>query len=146
LFAMTACSFLASNVRIRVFRVTIFAVFSGLGLTAVRSLPQFALVAAHVLALNLADRALLTERARRYAFPLRVASLATVIFLAWSVATGGLYAWIGNSRSFGFAEYPHWHAHAAARYAAREEMPDGIVAFHEGQAALAEFYMRDRQR
>src|SRR5262249_42763043 len=56
LFAMTACSFFAAGVRVRLFRVIVFAVFSGLALTAVRNLPQFALIAAFVLTLNLAER------------------------------------------------------------------------------------------
>jgi hypothetical protein len=146
LFLMAACSFLASQVRIRVFRVVVFAVFSGLGLTALRNLPQFAMVAAYVLTLNLADRTAQSRPSRRLTFTVEIVSLSTVIFLAGSVVTGAFYAWNGNSRTFGLKEYPLWHAHDAAIFAAREGMPDQIVAFHEGQAALVEFHMRDGQR
>jgi tetratricopeptide (TPR) repeat protein len=144
LFAMTASSFLATGVRFRVFRVLVFAVFSGLGLTAVRNLPQFALVAVCIQTWNLAERSSQAEHAR-YGFSLRIVSLASAVILAWTIVTGDFYAWIGSNRVFGLHEYPHWHAHEAAKFAAREGMPDEIVAFHEGQAALTEFHMRDQQ-
>ena len=145
LFAMTACSFLAAGVRIRAFHVLVFAVFSGLGLTAVRNLPQFALIAACIQTWNLAERPSQVEYARRFGFTFRAVSLVTVIILIYSLVTGGFYTLIGSGRIFGLKEYPLWHAHDAAQFAAREGMPDEIVAFHEGQAALVEFHMRDQQ-
>jgi tetratricopeptide (TPR) repeat protein len=146
LFAMTASSFLSPGVGLRVFRVAVFAVFSGLGLTAVRNLPQFALVAACIQSWNVAERSSRAEHARRYGFPFRIVSLAATIFLACSLVTGDFYSWIGTGRVFGFKEHPLWHAHDAAQFAAREGMPDRIVAFHEGQASVVEFHMRDQQR
>jgi len=146
LFAMTAFSFLASEDCIRVFRVGVFAVFSGLALTAIRNLPQFALVSGFLLAWNLSERVSQSERARSCAFAVRAASLATVLLLACALATGSLYRWIGSSRVFALGEQPHWHAHDAARFAAREGMPDAMLVYHEGQAALVEFHMREGQR
>jgi hypothetical protein len=57
-----------------------------------------------------------------------------------------LYAYAGSGRRVGLGEYPGWHAHGAARFASREGMPRHVLAFHEGQAALVEFHMRDDQR
>jgi hypothetical protein len=146
LFAMTASSFLASGVRIRAFRVMVFAVFSGLALTAVRNLPQYALVAACIQTWNMAERPSQTEHARRYGFAFRIVSLATVIILVGSLVTGRFYPMIGSSRILSPKELPLWHGHDAAQFAAREGMPEQIVAYHEGQAALVEFHMRDEQR
>src|SRR6185295_6571254 len=66
LFAMTASSFLAVGARIRAFRVMVFAVFSGLALTAVRNLPQYSLVAACIQTWNMAERPSQAELGRRF--------------------------------------------------------------------------------
>src|SRR5262249_30874956 len=138
-FAMTASSFLASGVRIRAFRVMVFAVFSGFALTAVRNLAQYALVAAWIQTWNMAERPSQMAYAQRYGFAFRIVSLATLIILACSLMTGRFYPLIGSNRSLGLKELPLWHAHDAAQFAAREGMPEQIVAYHEGQAALVEF-------
>ncbi len=146
MFAAAALSFLA-NRRVRIFRLVLLAVFAGLGLTAIRNLPQFAMVAACIVTWNLADRlaeADITTAPWRLAA--RIGSLFVVLFVASTALTGSLDAFSGDNRLRGFGEYPFWHAHEAATFVSRDGMPKRILAFHEGQAALVEFYKRDDQR
>lgn len=148
LFAAVLFSFYAVPNRINTFRVITFAAFSGLAVTAVRNLPQFAVVAGAVLARNLADcfQETTIEQRQRWTRRARVTSAAALLLLAGWVGSGGFYRFAGAGRRLGFGEYPLWHAHAAARFASGRDMPRHILAFHEGQAAVVEFHMRDDQR
>jgi tetratricopeptide (TPR) repeat protein len=128
------------------FRASVFVLFAGLGLLAGRNQPQFALIAGAVLAWNVGDWLLtrpdasLIERAVA-----RILTSAVLVGLMLWITTGGFYAYAGEGRIAGLGEQPLWHAHEAARFAARDGMPRHFVAYHEGQAAVLEFHMRPDQ-
>ena len=146
LFLMTAGSFMIPGVRIRFYRLLIFAIFAGLGLTALRNLPQFALISAWVLTRNVADGAIWLKSAERYVPFVRVASLCLVLAAVAMVPGNQLYRLLGSNRTFGLAEPPLWHAHAAATFVSSDGMPRVVLAYHEGQAALLNCYMRNQQQ
>ena len=129
------------------FRASAFLLFAGLGLLAMRNQPQFALIAGAVLAWNVGDwlaarrQAPIIDRAVT-----RILTSATLVGLIFWVATGGFYTYAAEGRVVGLGEHPSWYAHAAAAFAAREEMPRHFVAYHEGQAAVLEFHMRPDQK
>jgi tetratricopeptide (TPR) repeat protein len=75
-----------------------------------------------------------------------VAFIAVLCLTAWVVVSDRFYALAGEGRLFGLGEHPLWHAHDAARFAAQPGMPDRMLAFHLGQAAVFEFHKRDDQR
>ncbi len=135
--------------RFDLFRLLLFAAFGYLSLQATRNSSQFALVAGAVLSWNVCDclavRSGVVEK-------LRVALLARGLMLAiiWSLGiavwSGRFYELAGEGRLVGLGEHPYWHAHAAARLAAKPGMPGRMLAYHLGQAALFEFYMRPDQR
>ena len=129
------------------FRALSFLLFAGLGLLAMRNQPQFALIAGAVLAWNVGD-----WLAARRQPPIidravsRILTSAALVGLIFWVSTGGFYAYAAEGRVVGLGEHPSWYAHAAAAFAAREEMPRHFVAYHEGQAAVLEFHMRPDQQ
>jgi hypothetical protein len=130
------------------FRLLAFLAFTWLGLSATRNQPLFALVAGSVLAWNLGDA--LCTRSERQPLWSRVGGLAVAAILlagagSW-VWSGAFYRFAGEHRLLGLGDYPHWHAHNAARFAARPEMPRHVAAFHVGQAAVFEYHMRPEQR
>ncbi len=72
--------------------------------------------------------------------------LASLILALVGVSSGVFYRLAGEGRLLGLDEQPFWHAHEAAKFAAQPGMPDRLIAFHLGHAALFEFYKRDEQR
>ena len=149
LLLATAGSFALGRARhpLIYFRASAFLLFAGLGLLAMRNQPQFALIAGAVLAWNVGDwlaarrQAPIIDRAVT-----RILTSAALVGLIFWVATGGFYAYAAEGRVVGLGEHPSWYAHAAAAFAAREEMPRHFVAYHEGQAAVLEFHMRPDQK
>jgi hypothetical protein len=156
--ALAALSFLFiwSRRRFDLFRFLTFASFAWLGLQATRNSGQFALAAGAVTAWNFGEW--FASRATKPTSPrdpqssilhplvTRAALLLILVAAAGSVVTGHFYALAGEGRQFGLGEHPLWHAHDAARFAARPGMPDRMLAFHLGHAAVFEFHKRDDQR
>jgi hypothetical protein len=166
--------FIWSRRRFDLFRLLTFAAFAWLGLQATRNSGQFALAAGAVTAWNFGEwfalrcdpgKRRIEDRGSRiedgapsqlasrdprssilYPLVARVALALIVIGTAWSVVTERYFAIAGEGRLFGLGEHPLWHAHDAARFAAQPEMPDRMLAFHLGHAAIFEFHKRDDQR
>jgi tetratricopeptide (TPR) repeat protein len=135
--------------RLPLFRLLVFAAFAWLGLQATRSSGQFALAAGCVLTWNVTDwRAERAKAARpvRGAWAGRAGLAALLLAAIGWVASGRFYEFAGEGRRLGLGEQPWWHAHDAARFAARPGLPRHWLAFHEGQAAVLEFHMRPDQR
>jgi hypothetical protein len=163
-----------SQRRFDLFRLLTFAAFAWLGLQATRNSGQFALVAGAVTAWNfgewlaarsaqgkqrIADRGLrIADRPSPqptssaslssilYPHSLRAALLLLLSVAACLVVTGRYYTIAGEHRLFGLGEHPLWHAHGAARFAAQPGMPNRVIAFHLGHAAVFEFHKRPEQR
>jgi hypothetical protein len=136
------------------FRVLLFLGAGYLGWQATRNSSLFALVAATVTCWNLDDglrssaavapqmasrRRGRSERGGRSRTPARGAStwaLGAIAALALATLSGGLYAWAGEGRTVGLGERKQWYAHEACRFLARPDLPERIVAFNLGQAAV----------
>jgi hypothetical protein len=130
------------------FRGLLFAGSAYLGWQATRNSGLFALVAAVVTTGNLDDVIALTKpkapaarrgrrvprsQARRRFEPVWLAAIALV---AIAVLSGRLYSWAGEGRRVGLGERPQWYAHESCEFLARPGMPERIVAFNLGQAAV----------
>lgn len=129
-----------------VFRLLLFAAFTVLSFKATRNSHQFAAVVGTVTAWNFAEWAAEVTRARaargKATGPRlgRLAAFAATAALFVVTATGALYAWEGEGRTVGLGEEPHWFAHDAVAFAGRPDMPRRSVCFHDGHAALYEYY------
>jgi tetratricopeptide (TPR) repeat protein len=139
--------------RFDLFRLLTFGAFAWLGLQATRNSGQFALVAGAVLAWNVGEWAALRRKPiesqpewSRTVWSGRVGVAAAIAGCIALVGSGRFYALGGEGRLLGLGEHPLWHAHDAARFAARPGMPDRLIAFHLGHAAVFEFHKRPEQR
>jgi hypothetical protein len=73
---------------------------------------------------------------RRHARRASLWALGAVAALGLATLSGGLYAWAGEGRVVGLGERRQWYAHDACRFLARPDLPERIVAFNLGQAAV----------
>src|SRR5262249_23017025 len=80
-----------------------------------------------------------SKRAAEAMAPRLVAGAAIASVLLW-VGSGWFYAMAGEQRTIGLGEEPLWVPHAAARFAGRPELPTRFLSFHNGHAALFEYY------
>jgi hypothetical protein len=131
-----------------VFRFLLFAAFSFLSWRATRNSHQFAAVVGTVTAWNFGEWAAALRRRRlehdpgavsHGVFP-RVATLVCIVLLFLAVASGQFYALAGEGRTIGLGEEPLWYPHAAVKFAGSPGMPDKFLAYHDGYAALYEYY------
>ncbi|WP_240906955.1 tetratricopeptide repeat protein [Paludisphaera rhizosphaerae] len=130
--------------RISVLRLLLFAAFSLLSFRATRNSHQFATVVGTVTAWNFAEwvGSLTAKRhAQGAATPHeglrpRVLTLVALIGLIFAVASGAMYAWMGEGRVIGWGEQPLWFPHESAKFAGEAGMPDRFVSFHNGHASL----------
>jgi hypothetical protein len=138
----------------RPFRILLFSGACYLGWQATRNSSLFALVAATVTCWNLDDslrsaaaaapqpasrRRRRSERGdppRRHARRPSYWALGAVVALGLATLSGALYAWAGEGRVVGLGERRQWYAHEACRFLARPDLPERIVAFNLGQAAV----------
>jgi tetratricopeptide (TPR) repeat protein len=137
--------------RVPLARLVLWAAFAWLGLQATRNSGLFALMAGTCLVQNVQDWLPGATGPKETASWVRLSlgRLAGVLALGAAAAlvlSGAWYEWVGEGRLVGLGEHPSWHAHEAARWVSKPGMPERNVAYHEGQAALVEFYMRPEQR
>ena len=69
--------------------------------------------------------------------PLAFAALAVLVL--W-VGSGRYFRMTGEGRTIGFGEDALWFPHEAAKFAGKEGMPSRFLSFHNGHAALFEYY------
>jgi tetratricopeptide (TPR) repeat protein len=130
------------------FRFLLFAAFCRLSWQATRNSHQFAAVVGTITAWNLAEWAAAVSRRRpsREAESLgpfilpRLATLGCIALVFVLVASGRLYAWAGEDRRIGLGEEPLWFPHEAAKFAGKPGMPSRFLSFHDGYAALYDYY------
>ncbi len=151
LLVLVSLSFLLAWARVR-FSLAILLLWVGfawLGWRATRNSGLFAAMAGCVLIQNVRlfveDRPLRAWAPSRFLVS-RVLGLGAILFGVVFVLSGAWYRLAGEGRLVGLGEHPFWHAHDAARFAAELPAVNHIVAYHEGQAALVEFYMPDDKR
>ena len=126
------------------FRLLLFAAFSALSLQATRNSHQYAAVVGAVTAWNLGEwaAAVAARREGRAALnPLlpRAATFAVLLAAIAAVGSGLAFDHAGEGRKLGLGEEPLWYPKDAVRFAGREGMPDKMVCFHNGHAALYEY-------
>jgi len=129
----------------------IWGFFSLLSLQATRNSHQFAAAMGFVTAANLAEGTALLVRARRSTgkkagesanavSPGNAVALALVsLVLVW-VGTGEFYRDAGEGRTIGWGEEPLWFPHEAVKAAGAKELPPRFASFHNGHAALYDYY------
>lgn len=138
------------------FRAIIYLTFSALSFQATRNSHQFAAMVGTVTGWNFAEwAAQVAARRRRLAatpgrtrpglFP-RAATLAVLVLALLAVGSGRFYDWSGEGRTVGIGEEPLWFPHAATRFAGGPNMPDRLVGFHNGHAALYEYEWGPRKQ
>ena len=148
-FALGVASFVLLGRRgsVHPFRVLVFFAAAYLSWQATRNTALFAVVAAFATIWNLddmiaADSVATGKRASRRRPPAKArrnpnpALLAAIAALGLATASGALYSWAGEGRSIGLGERTRWYAHDACAFLARPDLPERIVAFNLGQAAV----------
>ena len=127
----------------------LFAAFSFLSLQATRNSHQFAAVVGTVTAWNFAEWAAAIRQRRemlgqasasRWALPARPLAFAAVAVLLLWVGSGQFFRMTGEGRTIGFGEDALWFPHQAAKFAGKAGMPSRFLSFHNGHAALFEYY------
>ena len=153
--AKTSTSDTGLGWRLSPFRLLLFAAFSLLSLQATRNSHQFAAVVGSVTAWNFGEWAAAIQR-RRAAHaalepnklstlwetevaPRLVAAVTIASVLAW-VGSGWFYEMTGEKRTISLGEDPLFFPHEAAKFAGLAEMPERFLSFHNGHAALFEYY------
>jgi tetratricopeptide (TPR) repeat protein len=135
--------------RVNTFRLLLYAAFSMLSLQATRNSHQFAAVVGTVTAWNFGDWAAALARRRSVragasalsrATAQRLMAFAAVALLLLWVGSGRFYKMTGEGRAIGLGEEPLFFAHAAAQFAGEPGMPERFLSFHNGHAALFEYY------
>jgi tetratricopeptide (TPR) repeat protein len=136
--------------RLSLFRLLLFAAFSWLSLQATRNTHQFAAVAGAVTAWNFGEWAAVVRNRRkllgpvvepsRWALPARPLAFATLAVLLLGVGSGQFFRMTGEGRTIGFGEDALWFPHEAAKFAGKAGMPSRFLSFHNGHAALFEYY------
>jgi tetratricopeptide (TPR) repeat protein len=135
--------------RLSPFRLLLFLAFSALSLQATRNSHQFAAVVGTITAWNFGEWAAFLRRRRltNYgASPISsarstrlVAFGAVILVLLW-VGSGLFYRMTGEGRVISLKEDPLFFPHEAARFAGEPGMSDRFLSFHNGHAALFEYY------
>src|SRR5262249_17933206 len=114
-----------------------------------RNSHQFAAVVGAVTAWNFAEWAAAIRHRRdklglavqsRWAIPAPPVALAAVAVLLLWVGTGQFFRITGEGRTIGVGGGWLWFAHAAAKLAGKAGMPSRFLSFHNGHAALFEYY------
>jgi tetratricopeptide (TPR) repeat protein len=140
---------LAAIWRLSPFRLLLFAAFSFLSLQATRNSHQFGAVVGTVTAWNFGEWAAAIRRRRqmlppaapsRWAIPARPLAFAALAVLVLWVGSGRYFRMTGEGRTIGFGEDALWFPHEAAKFAGKEGMPSRFLSFHNGHAALFEYY------
>lgn len=130
------------------FRFLLFAAFCRLSWQATRNSHQFAAVVGTITAWNFAEWAAAISRRRSriegeslapFILP-RLATLGCIAVVFAIVASGRLYAWAGEDRRIGLGEEPLWFPHEAVKFAGKPGMPNHFLSFHDGYAALYDYY------
>jgi tetratricopeptide (TPR) repeat protein len=141
-----------SGWRLSLFRLLLFFAFSALSWQATRNSHQFAAVVGTLTAWNFGEWAAAVRRRReardggsgdgawRGGFLPRVATLTCIALLFAAVASGQFYAMAGEGRTIGLGEEPLWFPHHAVEFAGSLGMPERFLGFHDGYAALYEYY------
>jgi tetratricopeptide (TPR) repeat protein len=135
--------------RLSPFRLLLYAAFSLLSLQATRNSHQFAALVGAVTAWNFAEWAAAIGQRREklgqverswWALPARPAAIAAVAVLLLCVGTGQFFRMTGEGRTIGLGEDALWFPHGAAKFAGKAGMPSRFLSFHNGHAALFEYY------
>ena len=138
--------------RFSLFRFLMFVFFSLLSFQATRNSHQFAAVIGTVTAANFAEWASLYGVGQKPSKKRRTASLvnrlspgnsvalAVVLLLLVWVGSSQFYNDAGEGRTIGWGEEPLWFPHAAVKASAGEGLPDKFASFHNGHAALYDYY------
>ena len=71
--------------------------------------------------------------------PRPLAFAAVAVMLLW-VGSGQFFRMTGEGRTIGFGEDALWFPHQAAKFAGKPGMPSRFLSFHNGHAALFEYY------
>jgi tetratricopeptide (TPR) repeat protein len=131
------------------FRLLLYAAFSILSLQATRNSHQFAAVVGTVTAWNFGEWAAAIRARRqargeavptRWAIPARPLAFAAVaVTLLW-VGSGQFFRMTGEGRTIALGEDALWFPHKAAQFAGKAGMPSRFLSFHDGHAALFEYY------
>ena len=141
--------------RLSPFRLLLFAAFSWLSLQATRNSHQFAAVVGAVTAWNFGEwAAVMRERRQmrapgsppRWSLPARPSAFGMVGLLILWVGSGQFFRMTGEGRTIGFGEDRLWFPHEAVKFAGKEVMPDRFLSFHNGHAALYEYYHGPRRK
>ncbi|WP_406700376.1 tetratricopeptide repeat protein [Singulisphaera sp. Ch08] len=130
------------------FRFLLFAAFCRLSWQATRNSHQFAAVVGTITAWNLAEWAAAIRRRKpriegESLFPFilpRLATLGCISLVFAIVVSGRFYAWAGEDRRIGLGEEPLWFPHEAVKFAGKPGMPNRFLSFHDGYAALYDYY------
>ena len=135
--------------RLSPFRLLLFLAFSALSLQATRNSHQFAAVVGTVTAWNFGEWAASLRRRQRTnheaspmssaGVPRLVAFAAVTLLLVW-VGSGLFYQMTGEGRVISLREDPLFFPHEAARFAGQPGMPERFLSFHNGHAAVFEYY------
>jgi hypothetical protein len=140
------------------YRGLLFAGAAYLGWQATRNSTLLALVAAVVSVQNFDEtldlarpKAPAPRRGRRAPRPrvrrrIEPVLLAAIVLTAVAVVSGRLYAWAGEGRTIGFGERPQWYAHESCEFLSHPGMPERIVAFNLGQAAVCIAHVREQHK
>ena len=135
--------------RLSLFRLLLFGAFSWLSLQATRNTHQFAAVVGAVTAWNFAEWAAAIRGRRmlrrsvessRWALPARPIAFAALGVLVVWVGSGQFFRMTGEGRTIGFGEDALWFPHQATKFAGKEGMPSRFLSFHNGHAAVFEYY------
>jgi tetratricopeptide (TPR) repeat protein len=139
----------AASWQLSPFRLLSYVAFSYLSLQATRNSHQFAAVVGTITAWNFGEwaaaiRSNRQSRARAqkawWEIPARpLAFVAVAIALLW-VGSGLFFRMTGEGRTISLGEDALWFPHAAARFAGKAGMPSRFLSFHDGHAALFEYY------
>jgi tetratricopeptide (TPR) repeat protein len=132
------------------FRLALYAAFCILSWQATRNSHQFAAAVGTITAWNFGEWAAAIGRQRARTAgqhgsdlsglsPRLVTLGALGVLLLW-VGSGQFFKMTGEGRTIGLGEEPYFFPHAAARFAGRPEMPARFISFHNGHAALFEYY------
>jgi tetratricopeptide (TPR) repeat protein len=140
----------AATWRLSLFRLLLFAAFSLLSLQATRNTHQFAAVVGAVTAWNFGEWAAAIRNrrqtqkamapARWWSLPPRPLAFGTVAVLLLWVGSGQFFRMTGEGRTIGFGEDALWFPHEAVKFAGKASMPIRFLSFHNGHAALFEYY------
>ena len=135
--------------RLSPFRLLLYAAFSFLSLQATRNSHQFAAVVGAVTAWNFAEWAAAIRQRREmlgqmeqstWTLSARPVAFAALAVLLLAVGSGQYFRMTGEGRTLGLGEDALWFPHQAAKFAGKAGMPSRFLSFHNGHAALFEYY------